>query len=238
MAARMTAHVVRRERGMARKKCKPKAAKAKGRNVESKSSHEAILQAKTSVALAPSYNAGGIVTAFTSATVGEVDLMAAGKEIANRCAHVIENMTGRMEEMLMAQAHSLDVMFASLSRRAATNMGQGEGRLLNAADMYMKLALRAQNQCRMTLETLATIKNPPVVFAKQANIAHGHQQVNNGEAIPVARTSEKSNRPNKLLERPNAKPEWMDAGAAAAAIPSDPGMATLESIDGPKDGAG
>jgi hypothetical protein len=27
---------------------------------------------------------------------------------------------------------------------------------------------------------LATIKNPPVVFARQANIAQGPQQVNNG----------------------------------------------------------
>jgi hypothetical protein len=44
----------------------------------------------------------------------------------------------------------------------------------------MRLALRAQNQCRATLETLAAIKNPPVVFAKQANIANGPQQVNNG----------------------------------------------------------
>jgi hypothetical protein len=44
---------------------------------------------------------------------------------------------------------------------------------------YMRMAMRAQNQCRMTLETLATIKNPPVVFAKQANINNGGQkQVN------------------------------------------------------------
>jgi len=43
------------------------------------------------------------------------------------------------------------------------------------------MALKAQNQGRMTLETLATIKNPPVVFARQANINNGgQQQVNNG----------------------------------------------------------
>ena len=45
----------------------------------------------------------------------------------------------------------------------------------------MRMAMKAQNQCRMTLETLATIKNPPVVFARQANINNGgQQQVNNG----------------------------------------------------------
>jgi len=46
-------------------------------------------------------------------------------------------------------------------------------------EVHMRLALEAQNQCRMTLETLATIKNPPTVFARQANIAHRPQQVNN-----------------------------------------------------------
>ena len=43
----------------------------------------------------------------------------------------------------------------------------------------LRMALKAQNQCRMTLETLATIKNPPVVFARQMNVANGPRQVNN-----------------------------------------------------------
>jgi hypothetical protein len=43
----------------------------------------------------------------------------------------------------------------------------------------MRMALKAQAQCRATLETLATIKNPSVVFARQANIAQGPQQANN-----------------------------------------------------------
>ena len=49
----------------------------------------------------------------------------------------------------------------------------------------MRMALRAQSQCRATLETLATIKNPPIVYAKQANFAAGHQQVNNGVTAPT-----------------------------------------------------
>ena len=34
----------------------------------------------------------------------------------------------------------------------------------------MRLALKTQSQCRATVETLAALKNPPLVFAKQANI--------------------------------------------------------------------
>jgi len=51
----------------------------------------------------------------------------------------------------------------------------------------LKLALRAQNQCRATIETLSVVKNPPTAtFVRQANIAAGHQQVNNGmvSALP------------------------------------------------------
>jgi len=49
------------------------------------------------------------------------------------------------------------------------------------------MALKAQGQCRTTLETLAAIKNPPVLFAKRANIAHGPQHVNNGTPLTAAR---------------------------------------------------
>jgi hypothetical protein len=59
----------------------------------------------------------------------------------------------------------------------------------------MRMALRAQNQCRATLQTLAAIKNPPVVFANRANIASGPHPVNNG--IP-SRTRENESAQTKL----------------------------------------
>jgi hypothetical protein len=46
-------------------------------------------------------------------------------------------------------------------------------------EAFMRLALKAQAQCRATLETLATIKNPPIVYANQANVTTGPQQINN-----------------------------------------------------------
>jgi len=56
----------------------------------------------------------------------------------------------------MAQAHTLDAIFGSCARRAALNMGT----YLNTAETYLRLGLKAQSQCRTTLETLANIKNP------------------------------------------------------------------------------
>jgi len=80
---------------------------------------------------------------------------------------------GNAEEMLISQAITLNSIFTELARRSALNMGE----YIAASERYMRLALKAQSQCRTTLETVANIQNPPVVFAKQANIAH-NQQVN------------------------------------------------------------
>jgi len=66
------------------------------------------------------------------------------------------------ENMLQAQAIALDAIFAEMARRSAVNMGE----FLDATDRYIRLALKAQSQCRATVETLAVIKNPPVVYAR------------------------------------------------------------------------
>src|SRR5262245_59178701 len=92
-------------------------------------------------------------------------------------------------------------VFTELTRRSMLNMGE----YLDAADRYMRLALKAQSQSCATLETLATIKNPPTVFARQANIAHGPQQVNNG--VPLTRAENHESPPNKLLEAHGERPD-------------------------------
>jgi hypothetical protein len=104
----------------------------------------------------------------------------------------------------------------------------------STSEAYMRIGLKAQSQCRATLETLATIKNPHVVFARQANIAQGPQQVNNNGMMsagkPRAGAGEKENAPNKLSGGGNELPP--DTGAPSAAVGSDPAMATVGTFDG------
>ena len=102
-----------------------------------------------------------------------------------------------------------------------------EGSYFEAGERYFKMAMKAQNQCRMTLETLSTIKNPPVVYAKQANIAHGPQQVNNGTG--PSRTEENRNSPSKLLEQSNEIP--VDTGTPGAAGGSNSQMEAMGEIE-------
>lgn len=120
-----------------------------------------------------------------------------------------------LEATLTAQAATLDAVFNEMARRAFMNLGQH----LDATEKYMRLALKAQGQCRATAETLAEIKFPrSATFIKQANIA-GQQQVNNGQAgIEGQRISpEKTINPtNELLtEDTHATLDTAGAGAAS-----------------------
>ena len=102
-------------------------------------------------------------------------------------------------------------------------------------ESFLRMSLKAQNQCRMTLETLATIKNPPVVFARQANVAQQQQQVNNG-AGPYA-TSTRTHAANcatvqtQLLEASDG--QRLDTGAAGAASGADPPLETVAAVNRP-----
>ena len=91
----------------------------------------------------------------------------------------------------------------------------------------MRLALKAQAQCRATIETLAAMKNPPVVIARQANISNGPQQVNNGE--PTRRAEKSDNRPNGLLE--HRVETRMDFGAAGTPVGGNQKLVTVEASD-------
>lgn len=129
-----------------------------------------------------------------------------------------------MEAMLVGQAFALNAIFHECTRRASLNLGQH----LGAADTYLRLAMKAQSQSRSTVETLAEVKNPrSVAFVRQANIAAGHQQVNNG---PEPRAGEGGSQPNKLFEVIHGEP--LDARGAGKAGGGNPPMEAVGTIHG------
>ena len=154
------------------------------------------------------------------------EVNALAKELAKQITIVHSGDLGRAEGMLIAQAHTLDELFNHLARRARHNLGE----YLIAGETYLRLAFKAQSQCRATLETLAQIKNPPsVAFVKQANIAHGPQQVNNEGASELPRTGENKIQQNKLSE---VKHELLpDSRASALTGGINSPVGTLEKID-------
>ena len=140
---------------------------------------------------------------------------------------VVRGDLRQLEGTLYTQATALNAIFNDLARRSGLYMGANIG----TSEIYMRLALKAQSQCRTTLETLANIKNPPTIFARQANVGQ-NVQVNNSAQPAVTRAEKYKNQQNKLLEVQHG--ERLDTRTASAASQPDPGLATVGPFDGPE----
>lgn len=158
-----------------------------------------------------------------------IDVPALMEQLRQQAAVVNRGDLSQAEAMLMNQATALQSLFARLAERG---MGCDQA---PAFEANMRMALRAQSQCRTTLETLAAIKNPPTVYAHQANVTSGPQQINNGMAAPAS-APENENQQSKLMEAPNGK--WLDTGTAGATSGTHKAMATVGEIDRTKDRRG
>ncbi len=138
--------------------------------------------------------ASNVVTAvrFSKVPFGDVDLTECFVKLHAAVDRVHRGDLRETEALLTAQAVTLNTMFTHLANLGAKTES------VDQLDRCLRLALKAQGQCRATLETLAEIKRPPTLLARQTNIAHGPQQVNNTvapdrpEAQPPGRTDRKT----------------------------------------------
>jgi hypothetical protein len=193
--------------------------------------NEATAMAQTY--LRPTVQAASTVRAFNKGKdESGPDLTALVAELSTQAATASGGDLGRAEAMLIAQAHSLDAIFGYMARRAAMNAGE----YLGACETYLRLGLKAQSQCRATLETLALIKNPaPVAFVRQANIGQ-NVQVNNSAAAPTgdaSRARESDSLQSRLLEAQHGT--RLDNGTAQASGDLDSQLETVGAVHGAKD---
>lgn len=172
---------------------------------------------------------------FSGYTTGEMDLVECANALIDQAKKVNGGDLYSAEAMLSMQASALNAIFGEMARRAALNLGEN----LDVSERYLRMALRAQGQSRATLETLAAIKQGPMVFARQANIAHGPQQVNNGmpaAALQGARLDGVETGKDELLRVNDGK--RLDRRTAGAAGRGNLALAPLGEVDRPEDGRG
>lgn len=159
---------------------------------------------------------------FSADTYGEMSLTDSIDVLKDAGKTVNAGDLAAMERLLTAQVIALDSIFCSMANRAKMNVGHYP----ETVSKYMNLALRAQSQCRSTVEALAEIKNPrPLAFIKQQNVGE-NVQVNN-QATSPSRTEEKPKYSNGLLEDKRDEKQWLDTGAPEKAGGKDPKLETV-----------
>lgn len=134
-------------------------------------------QAMARKLLQPTLKNAAAASAFTSKMMGsDLELPGIG-DYADHVHAVTQKAAGGdlalVSQTLAAQAIALDSMFAEFARRAAMNMGD----YIDAAERYARLALKAQGNCRATLETLAKVHQPREQTVRHVHVNEGGQAI-------------------------------------------------------------
>lgn len=138
----------------------------------------------------------------------DIDRSALFQEFIEQIKFIKEGNLERPEEIMIVQAHTLDNLYTEMISLGRKNLGN-----INVSEKFIRLALKAQAQCRTTLETLYNIKNPKPYI--QNNHAE-YQQVNNSH-FPKSSIGNK-NLGNELLEDKKDEQEWMDIGTSQETV--------------------
>ena len=175
----------------------------------------------TEIKLSPTVLNTLTIQSFTK-SIGEIDLTEAVAVMNEKSQKIIAGDLSELESTLSAQVVSLNAIFNTLAGRSM------QCEYLNQMETNLRLALKAQAQCARTVEVLATMRNPPIVFAKQANIAQGHQQINNGNQS-ATHAGKTKNPANELLsEDSNAA---LDTRGTVETGGANQELAAVETVD-------
>jgi hypothetical protein len=120
---------------------------------------------RANIALAPEFKAAVTAQAYAP-LIGETDLAAVLKRLGEMSTASVKDNASDLEYMLTSQALALDSIFNRLAIQAHASIGKHA----KVVDTYLRLALKAQSQCRATAETLANLKSPRQ-YISQTNVA-------------------------------------------------------------------
>jgi hypothetical protein len=191
---------------------------------------ETTPEQRSQLAMSSEIQSAAVMQSYQKNVMGsDVDFEVLVKGIMGTCTQVNGGNLQTMEAMLVSQATALQTIFTDLARKAQAQTYQKQ------FEVYLGLALKAQAQSRATISALVDLKYPrQATFVKQANIAHGPQQVNNGVMPSGASAShgkKQKTEQNKLLEDDDGKFSiGVVTGKTSTPKPSHQGMEALEAV--------
>ena len=183
---------------------------------------------KARMAVMPSINGAAVIHAYQGNLMGkDADMRVLITELRDTFTEVKGGDLHTLEAMLISQATALQTIFTSLARRAQDQQYQKN------LEAFLGLALKAQAQSRATISALVDLKFPrQATFVKQANIANGPQQVNNGSIEQTdSHAKQLDTEQNKLLKGGyDTSTQRMDSRAAQTAERSNPAVEAVGKV--------
>lgn len=141
-----------------------------------KRTDEKIGRTLARVTLAPQTRNANLAMAFGSQMFGDrhkPDIVESSAVLAEQMDRAVKGDLSFASRVFTAQAISLDTLFTEMARRSGNNMGKYP----DAADRYMRLALKAQAACRSTLQALAKVHQPREQTVRHVHVNEGGQAV-------------------------------------------------------------
>ena len=164
---------------------------------------------------------------YSSGLFPDINLNECAKQMNSEIRDVNGGNLDGLEGMLAAQTIALNAIFNNFAKRAA------HADVMPKLEAYMRLALKAQSQCRTTVEAIAEMKYPKTAtFIRQANIA-GQQQVNNTATDTQTNTRGRARTKNitptneLLTEAPYAS---MDTRGTRATVGTNPQLEAVGAV--------
>ena len=201
--------------------------KAKDKTAQ-EASPDIIKENRARMALSASTNSAAVIHSYQGNIAGkDTDMQLLVDGLRDTFSEVKTGDLSGLEAMLISQATALQTIFTSLARRAANQEH------LRQYEAFLGLALKAQAQSRATISALVDLKYPrQATFVKQANIAHGPQQVNNGSTPDATQSHAQEIKPlqNELLEDSSHGSTQMDTRATSTPARSRTAVETVEAV--------
>ena len=122
----------------------------------------------------PAFAAGSVICSTKREKLDSIEVAEIFLQLKAQATAIQSGDLSLFDAMLVNQAVALQSLFADLAVKASAGTKSPE-----LFEMQLKLAMRAQNQCRATIQTLLESRNQTVFINHQANVSNGPQQVNN-----------------------------------------------------------
>lgn len=195
---------------MTAKASKPKAPAKGGKDQLTVKSEPDKSEARNLADVALSAAANGMASTrlFARGSFGELGTTELFESQIDRCKAARAGDLGNQKAMLAAQADALNSIFTEMARRAALNMGD----YLGATETYMRLGLKAQAQCRATIEALDSLTSGRVQTVKHVHVSEG------GQAIVADQFHQHTG--GKKNGKSNEQPHATGAAGESPALPS------------------